>query len=78
MVIIENIKLNSEGIQCDYNPEKSGKMGHINLNADGSTNIQYSDYEYGKQTYAQKTIDKLKQLLEHTDNIPNSTAVTWY
>lgn len=78
MVILENIKLNNEGIECDYNPEKSGKIGHINLKRDGDTDIQYSDYGYGKQTYAHKAINKLKELLKDVENVPSQAAVTWY
>ena len=78
MVVLENIKLDSVGIECDYNPEKSGKKGHINLKRDGDMEIQYSDYEYGKQTYAYKAINKLKELLKDIENIPSQTAVTWY
>lgn len=78
MVILENIKLNNVGIECDYNPEKSGKIGHVNLNQNGDVDIRYSDYEYGKQTYAHKVINKLKELLESSGNIPSQTAVTWY
>lgn len=78
MVILSNIKLNSAGIECDYNPEKCGKIGHINLKKNGTADIQYSAYEYGKQTYAQKTINKLNELLEDKENIPSQTAVTWY
>lgn len=78
MVILENIKLNAIGIECDYNPEKSGKMGHISLLKNGDVSVEYSEYEYGKRTYAQKAIDKLNSLLEDGGNVPNKTAVTWY
>jgi hypothetical protein len=78
MVILNNIKLNNMGIECDYDPEKSGKIGHIILKQDGNADIRYSDYEYGKQTYAKKVIAKLESLMEDMDNIPNHTAVTWY
>lgn len=78
MVILQNIKLTKEGIECEYNPEQSGRIGHISLNKDGDADIIYSDYEYGRQTYAHKAIRKLAVLLEDAGNIPTQTAVTWY
>lgn len=77
MVILRNIKLNNTGIECDYNPEKSDKWGHIALDRNGNENIRFSDYEYGKQTYAAMTVNKLKHLLE-TGDIPERTIITWY
>lgn len=77
MVILENIKLNNGIIECDYNPEKSGEIGHIILNGD-ETNIEYSKYKYGKQIYAQKSVAKLRALLESGENVPSQTAITWY
>ncbi len=78
MVILKNIKLSSNGIECSYDPEKSGKRGHIKICMDGEIEeIQFSDYEYGKQAYAAATVHKLRDLLE-AGHIPEGATVIWY
>lgn len=52
--------------------------GHIKIGMDGEIEeIQFSNYEYGKQAYAAATVHKLRDLLE-AGHIPEEATVIWY
>ncbi len=75
MVRLFNIMLNNNTISCDYEPEKSGKSGHItvSLKTQEILNIQFSEYEYGKKIYVSCAYFKLLEILKFKTEIPKET-----
>ena len=80
MVQLYNISLDGEIISCDYEPENSGKKGHISVDANSYevTGIVFSDYEYGKKMYVSHVRSKLVELLNSSDSLPNAVTAIWY
>ena len=80
MVVLENIQENKGKIECDYNPEMSGLIGHIILE-NGEVHIEReSDFEKSlkRKMYSWKAGYKLKQLAEAGSPLPSIAAVIWY
>ena len=80
MVYLFNILQSGNEISCDYIPENSDKKGHIvvNVKSHEITQIEFSDYEYGKKMYASRVRAKLEELLNSSDVIPKETVSVWY
>ena len=79
MVTLTNIVKNNELIECDYNPEDSDHLGHIIVfqNKKLPPKIKYSDYQYGKNTYANHVVRRLIELFDQ-ETIPEKDIVMWY
>ncbi len=80
MVHLLNIIQSGNEISCDYDPESSGKKGHIvvDVNSYEITEIDFSNYEYGKKMYASRVRAKLEELLNASDDIPKEAVSIWY
>lgn len=80
MVHLFNIFVEADNISCDYEPEKSGKIGHVTVNTETEeiVKVDYSQYEYGKKMYVAQVRAKLAELLRQKDHIPSETFALWY
>ncbi len=80
MVEITNIVINGNTISCNYDPEKSGKLGIISVDIETEEiiAINYSDYEYGKKMYAAHVRSKLIEALKSKKEIPSVLKAVWY
>lgn len=80
MVRLFNITIKGNEIACDYDPENCGKIGHLTANVDTEeiTNIEYSDYEFGKKMYAAHVRQKLFELLLKKEVVPSEAIAIWY
>ena len=80
MVKISNILFEGDKISCSYFPENSCYIGKITVDAvtRDVINVQFSKYEYGKKMYAAQVRQKLCELLDNGQPIPEETAAVWY
>ena len=79
MVKLFNISLNKNTISCDYTPENCTQAGHIamDINTKEIINIEYSDYDYGKNFYVSHVRRKLAEII-NLPEIPKETISIWY
>lgn len=80
MVKLFNIQLQGKVISCDYTPENSELAGHIEIdtNSEEITNIQYSNYQYGKKMYVSQARQKLIEIFKSGEPFPKQTVSIWY
>lgn len=80
MVKIFNIKENNTVISCNYTPEDSTSMGHIEIdkNTQEITSVKYSDYEYGKKMYVAQVRAKILEFINFKIPFPKEITATWY
>ena len=79
MIKLKNIKRTENIISCDYYPEDSKMKRTIAVDLDTGeySVLKYSDYEYGKKTYAGKTRNKLIEMSER-EELPEEYVFMWY
>lgn len=80
MVRIFNIFKDDEKICCNYEPEKSGKIGYIELSADASQvlKVDYSEYPYALKTYVTQVRSKISEALKNSESLPEKMYSVWY
>ncbi len=80
MVRIFNIILSDNLISCKYTPEDSSEEGKLTVNTVTReiTDISYSNFEYGKKTYAHHAYLKLLELFDNGKPFPKEAFSTWY
>lgn len=63
MVRIFNIVYKDDKISCNYEPEKSGKYGYVEIDTNTMevSDLTYSEYEYGKKMYVAQVRNKLDE-----------------
>ena len=72
MIRLFNIIINDNQISCDYEPELSGKSGHLSVSllTQEVSNYRFSDYEYGKNFYLSHAYAKILDLINTGNQIP--------
>ena len=80
MVRLFDISFDKKTISCNYEPENSGKIGHVSVdvNTHEVTSVVFSEYEYGKKMYVSHVRSKLVELLSSTEHLPKSASAIWY
>lgn len=80
MIRLFNIIINDKQISCDYEPEQSGKSGHLSVSilTQEVSDYRFSDYEYGKIFYLSHAYVKLLDLLNSNKIIPRETYSICY
>ena len=80
MVRIFNIFKDEKKICCNYEPEKSGKIGYIELSADAGQvlKVNYSEYPYAPKTYVAQVKNKISDTLKNSDLLPEEMYSVWY
>ena len=80
MVRIFNIFRDDKKICCNYEPEKSGKIGYIEMTADASQvlNVDYSEYPYAPKTYVAQVKNKISDVLKNKETLPEEIYSIWY
>jgi len=80
MVALKNISTRNNIVICDYFPEGSDCLGHIEVDTGTGEiiRVDYSDYEYGKKTYAGKARAKLMELYASGEALPSEAVAIWY
>lgn len=79
MVRIFNIVQNDDKISCNYEPEKSGKYGYIEIDTKSMeiNKITYSEYEYGKKMYVAQVRNKLNEALQKNE-LSSELYAVWF
>ena len=80
MLRIFNIEVKKDRICCNYEPEKSGRTGYIEMNADATEilKVDYSEYEFSKKTYVAQARNKIATVLNNSGHLPNELYAVWY
>ena len=80
MVHLTNITFDDESISCNYEPEKSGKMGKVVVDKANEEvkSVSYSDYEFGKKMYVAHVRSKLCELMKLGGDIPKEAVAVWF
>lgn len=80
MVRLINISCDENKISCDYIPENSDNIGKVTIDIKSRevTNVEFSEYEYGKKMYVAHVRAKLSELLDIGQPIPKETTAIWY
>ena len=80
MVHLFNISVNDDTVSCDYTPETSNDVGHVDVDitSEEITNVQFSEYEYGKSMYVAHVRSKLLELVKLSEPIPSEATAIWF
>lgn len=80
MIRLFNIVINDKQISCDYEPEQSGKSGHLSVSllTQEVSNYRFSEYEYGKKFYLSHAYVKLLDLINSKNQIPHEAYSICY
>lgn len=79
MVRLFDIKKYDNKISCSYTPETSSLKGFVEVDVKTQevTNVDFSQYEFGKKMYVSHVRAKLAELLT-LKKIPKEIVVNWY
>ncbi len=77
MVRIFNIIHKDNKISCNYEPEKSGKYGYVEIDTESMeiAKLTYSDYEYGKKMYVAQVRNKIEEAFRKNELTDEMYAV---
>ena len=79
MLKLKNIKLIDGIISADYEPENSGKIGKISIDANSGRVIEMQLAETDKEfpLYVDKALDWLQEA-RRMGNLPQERTIMWY